>query len=700
MADPRAQKYRAIIDAAAKENGLPVELVESVIHTESRFNPNAVSRVGAQGLMQLMPETAAGLGVTDPFDPEQNIRGGARYLKQQLDEFGTEELALAAYNAGPHNVRKHGGVPPFAETQAYVRKILGREPSVPTGGAPSNAPAVKLPAKQTKELAKLSLGLPEDVANMHLDILREGPSVQTPEEREFEDRPIESGLLGAARGLTLGVSDPILTALDIYDPEELRKLKEHNETASVVGEVGSLLVPGAGAIGAVGKAARLARLGRVGAGIAEGAAIGLGHAISEDAMGTPGMNAERYLSHVGYGAVTGGVLSAVGAGASKALDAATKKAFPLLVERAAEGNINRRLIRELAESKGITESQALEEVTARFRAIHDGLKAGTLTQDAAFKDAGDFLVRGQLETLTQKGIDTGLEAAGGAAVASALGATPGVGAAIGALGGRALLRGAGRGVVGSFLDSAGVAKVIDKAAQTIVSGGEQVAKRAQVVRAATLASQQLLTEPKPDESEDDALERLTRDLDDTVDPAVLDRALTPTFDQLSTHAPGTSIALRDRVLKDLAFLRSRLPRPASRAPMMSGLRARVSRSELRRFASVLRAVTDRLGVLDDAASGRLDVDAIRALEQTSPEMFAELRSRIAEGMVKHQGTLDYRARRNIQRITGGDLEPSFDRNVVAFLQAPPVEPEEGKEGSDIELTSERSRSQELEGRNA
>ncbi|MCL6630467.1 MAG: lytic transglycosylase domain-containing protein, partial [Armatimonadetes bacterium] len=114
-----------IINRAASEYGLDPALIKAVISVESGFKPNAVSSAGARGLMQLLPSTAISLGV-NPDDPEQNIQGGARYLRQQLDRFGSIELALAAYNAGPGSVLRYGGIPPFEETERYVSAVLTR----------------------------------------------------------------------------------------------------------------------------------------------------------------------------------------------------------------------------------------------------------------------------------------------------------------------------------------------------------------------------------------------------------------------------------------------------------------------------------------------------------------------------------------------------------------------------------------------
>jgi hypothetical protein len=110
---------------AAEKTGVAYELLTAVACAESDFNNNCTSKSGAMGIMQLMPETAKYLGVKDAYDPEQNIMGGSRYLAEKLKEHGSVKLALAAYNAGSNAVEKYGGVPPYTETQNYIKRILG-----------------------------------------------------------------------------------------------------------------------------------------------------------------------------------------------------------------------------------------------------------------------------------------------------------------------------------------------------------------------------------------------------------------------------------------------------------------------------------------------------------------------------------------------------------------------------------------------
>jgi soluble lytic murein transglycosylase-like protein len=139
-----------IVEDAAKANGMDPLLVHSVIQVESNYNPKAVSSAGARGLMQLMPGTARQLGVTDSFDPRQNIEAGVKYLKQLKDQYQDDNLALAAYNAGPGSVQKYKSVPPYPETRDYVQRVGERY--VEARKAAGIAPVVALPPAVPQEL--------------------------------------------------------------------------------------------------------------------------------------------------------------------------------------------------------------------------------------------------------------------------------------------------------------------------------------------------------------------------------------------------------------------------------------------------------------------------------------------------------------------------------------------------------------------
>ncbi len=126
VASSESSEYDPLIEQAAARNGLDPAVLHGLIEQESGFDPNATSSAGATGLTQLMPGTASSMGVANPLNPAESIEGGARYLGQLMRQFsGNTEDALAAYNAGPGAVQQYGGVPPYAETQSYVTKVLG-----------------------------------------------------------------------------------------------------------------------------------------------------------------------------------------------------------------------------------------------------------------------------------------------------------------------------------------------------------------------------------------------------------------------------------------------------------------------------------------------------------------------------------------------------------------------------------------------
>jgi len=123
-APPVPGELDGLIENQADTQGVDANLLKAIIKNESNFNPKAVSAVGAQGLMQLMPGTAAGLGVSNSFDPAQNVAGGAKYIKGLLQKYQSVPMAVAAYNAGPGAVDRHNGIPPYKETTNYVKKVM------------------------------------------------------------------------------------------------------------------------------------------------------------------------------------------------------------------------------------------------------------------------------------------------------------------------------------------------------------------------------------------------------------------------------------------------------------------------------------------------------------------------------------------------------------------------------------------------
>lgn len=344
--------------AEAARNGLDPELVLSVMRTESSNNPNAVSPKGARGPMQLMPGTAKELGVNID-DPADNIRGGIRYLKQQFDTFGTPELALAAYNAGPGAVRKHGGVPPYAETQDYVRKIMPASPRIESGadifgmGSPqpvqpeagSGADIFETQVRPTKMAAPAPAAAPQ-------------PRPLVRGERRDLASELMGGLANINRGLVVG--DEIAGGLDaatnmllgkapadLSSPQALGRSFRKNFDASMgiqrgaeddfmarrpnaanfargAGMAPTVFIPGGAAVRGAGATTRLGNAARAGVmGATQGAGYGLlDRGAAEDRAGA-GLT----------GAAFGGLL---GAGIGGAVRTAPKVKAPTLDELKAQ----------------------------------------------------------------------------------------------------------------------------------------------------------------------------------------------------------------------------------------------------------------------------------------------------------------------------------------------------------------------------
>lgn len=164
-------KYDSIFEKAAETYHLPVSLLKAVAKQESGFDPSAVSSSGAMGIMQLMPETARELGVDDPFDPEENIMGGARYLASMMKRYDNDiSLALAAYNAGAGNVDKYGGIPPFTETKQYVKKVLKYAESYGLDSGTEASSDTTKTASSGASVSKASSGSSgESVSNQYLE---------------------------------------------------------------------------------------------------------------------------------------------------------------------------------------------------------------------------------------------------------------------------------------------------------------------------------------------------------------------------------------------------------------------------------------------------------------------------------------------------------------------------------------------------
>ncbi len=299
-----------LIYEKAQKYGLPPKLLYELVRQESGFNPRAKSPAGAMGLTQLMPGTAKSLGVTDPYDPEQNLDAGARYLRQQLDRFGRIDLALAAYNAGPGAVQKYGGIPPYRETQAYVQKIL-KNAGIEPGKMYSAGEALALLQSRGKTPAATKPNYLEQFRQLYAKPYEpprqetEKPTEKPKDTSAATQRSLGERLLrgfeqaseGLIRGVTLGLGgrggliERGVARLFGQEPPPAPKPETLGERiAAGAGELAGSLVPISGLYGTVGKAA--ARL------------------IPESATGLAARVGRAFLPGAASGAVYGAVTGA------------------------------------------------------------------------------------------------------------------------------------------------------------------------------------------------------------------------------------------------------------------------------------------------------------------------------------------------------------------------------------------------------
>ena len=200
VAGDGARDLDEVFARASKTYGVPENLLKAVAKAESGFQADAVSRCGAQGIMQLMPSTAKSLGVSDPFDAEQNVMGGAKYLGSLLNRYGDAKLALAAYNAGSGNVKKYGGIPPFAETRNYVEKVLsyaGQDIDAPVLPGEASGAAVRPDGEEG--LFEAPLAFTREDYERFLDLLAQLLLVSASADEEPDEE--KSGILTEFSGL-------------------------------------------------------------------------------------------------------------------------------------------------------------------------------------------------------------------------------------------------------------------------------------------------------------------------------------------------------------------------------------------------------------------------------------------------------------------------------------------------------------------